>query len=152
MLKRTVIFCLLLCCSPAFAQVERIWLGHRSNDPSKLVVNWMTTEPGESVVRFGKTAKYGHEVRVANSSTMHHVEIPLADSDGVYHYSVSTGSQSSKVATFKAYPTDVLKVAVAADWQGLPDLSAIRKDDPHLLLATTFPTRIDCAVLEQRTV
>jgi hypothetical protein len=65
---------------------------------------------------------------------MHHVEIPLEESDGVYHYSVSTGNQSSKDATFKAYPTDVLRVAVAADWQGLPDLSAIMKDDVHLLL------------------
>ncbi|MGZ0175018.1 MAG: metallophosphoesterase, partial [Planctomycetales bacterium] len=42
--------------------------------------------------------------------------------------------QSSKDATFKAYPTDVLRVAVAADWQGLPDLSVIIKDDVHLLL------------------
>jgi hypothetical protein len=126
--------CLLLCRSSASAQVERIWLSHRTNDPSKLVVNWMSKETGDSVVRFGKTAKYGHEVRIADNSTIHHVEIPLAEADGVYHYSVSTGSQSSKDATFKAYPTDVLRVAVAADWQGLPDLSAIIKDDVHLLL------------------
>jgi hypothetical protein len=131
---RIIAICVLLSCSSAFAQVERVWLGHRSNDPSKLVVNWMTKEPGNSVVRFGRTAKYGHEVRVANNTTMHHVEIPLEESDGVYHYSVSTGNQSSKDATFKAYPTDVLRVAVAADWQGLPDLSAIMKDDVHLLL------------------
>lgn len=131
---KLIAICVLLLCSPALAQVERVWLGHRSNDPSKLVVNWMTTEPGDSVVRFGRTANYGHEVRVANESTIHHVEIPLAETDCVYHYSVSTGSQSSKDATFKAYPTDVLRVAVAADWQGLPDLSAIIKDDPHLLM------------------
>ena len=131
---RIIAICVLLSCSSAFAQVERVWLGHRSNDPSKLVVNWMTKEPGNSVVRFGRTAKYGHEVRVANNTTMHHVEIPLEESDGVYHYSVSTGNQSSKDATFKAYPTDVLRVAVADDWQGLPDLSAIMKDDVHLLL------------------
>ena len=126
--------CVFFCCSPAFAQVERVWLGHRSHDPGKLVVNWMTTEPGDSVVRFGRTAEYGHEVRVANDSTMHHVEIPLEESGGEYHYFVSTGDQYSKDATFKAYPADVLRVAVAADWQGLPDLSAIIKDDVHLLL------------------
>lgn len=134
MLTRLIAISVLLCCSPTFAQVERVWLGHRSNDPSRLVVNWMTKEAGESVVRFGRTAKYGQEVRVADDSTMHHVEIPIAEADGEYHYSVSTGEQSSKDATFKAYPTDVLRVAVAADWQGLPDLSAIKKDDPHLLL------------------
>ena len=125
---------LLLSSSSAFAQVERVWLSHRTNDPSKLVVNWMTKEPGESVVRYGKTSSYGHDVRMANNSTIHHVEIPIKELDGVYHYSVSTGSQSSKDATFKAYPTDVLRVAVAADWQGLPNLSAIIKDDVHLLL------------------
>lgn len=99
MLNRTVIFWLLLCCSPASAQVERIWLGHRSNDPSKLVVNWMTKEPGDSVVRFGRTAKYGHEVRVANDSMVHHAEIPLAETGGEYHYSVSTGKQVSRDAS-----------------------------------------------------
>ena len=78
--------------------------------------------------------KYGQEVRVANNTTIHHVEIPLEETGGVYHYSAHTGNQSSKDATFKGYPTDVLRVAVAADWQGLPDLSAIRKDDVHLLL------------------
>jgi hypothetical protein len=42
------IFCVLLSCSSSFAQVDRIWLGHRSNNPSKVVVNWMTKEPGDS--------------------------------------------------------------------------------------------------------
>lgn len=126
--------CVLLSCSSSFAQVERIWLGHCSHDPGKLVVNWMTKEPGDSVVRFGRTAAYGQEVRVANNTTLHHVEISLEESGGVYHYSVQTGNQSSKDAAFKAYPPDVLRVAVAADWQGLPDLSAIKKDDVHLLL------------------
>ena len=68
---RLMTISVLLFCSPAFAQVERVWLGHRSNDPSKLVVNWMTKDSGESVVRFGRTAKYGQEVRVAIDSTMH---------------------------------------------------------------------------------
>ncbi len=114
--------------------IDRIWLGHRSQDPGKLVVNWMTKEPGDSVVRFGRTAEYGQEVRIANNSTIHHVEIPIIESGGVYHYSVHTGNQSSADALFKAYPTDELRVAVAADWQRLPDLSAIKKDDVHLLL------------------
>ena len=88
MTTRTNAIFLLPYCSSVFAQVERVWLSHRSNDPSKLVVNWMTAEPGESIVRFGRTAKYGHEVRVAGNTTMHHVEIPLGELRGVYHYSV----------------------------------------------------------------
>ncbi len=114
--------------------IDQIWLGHRSHDPGKLVVNWISKEPGESIVRFGRTVNYKQEVRVANKTTLHHVEIPLAETGGVYHYSVHTGNQSSKGFTFKAYPKDVLRVAVVADWQGLPDLSAIKKDNVHLLL------------------
>lgn len=114
--------------------IERIWLTHRTNDPSKIVVNWMTDEPGDSVVRFGLTADYGETVRIDESTMLHHVEIPLKHRDAVYHYSVSTGTHRSANATFKAYPTDVLRVAVVADWQGKPDLSAIVKDDVHLLL------------------
>ena len=125
---------LVLFCSPAHAQVERVWLSHRSNDPSKLVINWMTTVSGESLVRFGRTSNYGQEVRVKDDTTIHHIEIPLEESDGVYHYSVSTGSESSKDATFKVYPTDVLRVAVVADWQGKPDLTAIINDNVHLLM------------------
>jgi hypothetical protein len=37
--------------APAAAQVERVWLTHRTADASKLVVNWTTRTPGDSVVR-----------------------------------------------------------------------------------------------------
>ena len=124
----------LLPCTSAFGQVERIWLTHQSNDPSKLVVNWMTKEPGSSMVQYGKTDQYAQEVIIDGNTSLHHVEIPLSERDTVYHYRVSTGNQTSSDATFKAYPHDLLRVAVAADWQGTPDLSAIMKDDVHLLL------------------
>lgn len=116
------------------AEIERIWLTHKTNDPSKIVVNWRTDEPGDSVVRYGLSKEYGETVRIDESTTLHHVEIPLKDRDTIYHYSVSTGDQHSADATFKAYPTNVLRVAVVADWQGKPDLSAIMKEDVHLLL------------------
>ena len=115
-------------------EITCIWLTHKSNDPSKIVVNWMTNEPGDSVVRFGLSAEYGETVRIKEDTKLHHVEIPLKHRDTHYHYSVSTGDQRSKDASFKAYPTDVLRVAVVADWQGKPDLSAIVKNDVHLLL------------------
>lgn len=130
----TVVLLFLLLGSSAFAQVERVWLTHRTHDPSKLVVSWTTTQPGDSVVHFGTTTDYGHQVRVEGDRTLHHVEIPLSESDTTYHYAVSSGEQRSEDAAFKAYPTDVLRVAIVADWQGRPDLSAIQKDDPHLLL------------------
>ncbi|MBR9802091.1 hypothetical protein GYB59_10520 [bacterium] len=118
----------------AVAEIERIWLTHKSNDPSKIIVNWMTDEPGDSVVQYGLTKRYDETVRIDENTTLHHVEIPLKHRDTTYHYSVSTGDQRSADAMFKAYPTDVLRVAVVADWQGKPDLSAIMKDNVHLLL------------------
>jgi len=120
--------------STAHAQVERVWLTHGKPDPSKIVVNWTTEEPGSSVVRYGLTEQYDQEVKVEGSTTLHHVEIPISERDTIYHYSVSTGDQTSADATVKAYPTDVLRVAVVADWQGRPDLPGLIKDNVHLLL------------------
>jgi hypothetical protein len=116
------------------ADIERIWLTHKTTDPSKIVVNWMSEAAGDSVVQFGVTADYGEMVRIDENATLHHVEIPLKHRNAVYHYTVSTGNQRSADAKFKAYPTDVLRVAVVADWQSKPDLSAILKDDIHLML------------------
>lgn len=124
----------LLSAGPLFAQVEQVWLSYRGHDPSKLCVNWTTKEPGDSLVRFGLTKDYGHEVRRDGNATLHHVEIPVAERDAVYHYSVVTGRQSSPDATFKTWPSDELRVAVVANWHARPDLSAILKDKVHLLL------------------
>lgn len=118
----------------AAAEIKRIWLTHKTSNPSKIVVNWMTDEPGDSVVHFGLTKDHGEKMRIDENTNMHHVEIPLKRRDTTYHYSVSSGDQRSMNATFKAYPSDTLRVALVADWQGKPDLSAIVKDDVHLLL------------------
>ena len=131
---RILVLLPLLCTSPALGQVERMWLTHRSNDPSKIVVNWTTGQPGDSVVRYGLSEQYDQEVRIDGDRSLHHLEISVAERDALYHYSVRTGDQTSKNATLKSYPTDVLRVAVAADWQRKPELSAIKADDPHLLL------------------
>ncbi len=55
---------------PASAEVARIWLTHRTSDPSKIVVNWTSAVPGPSMVRYGTTEPYDHEVRVA--TVFHH--------------------------------------------------------------------------------
>jgi len=120
--------------SAARAQVERVWLTHRTNDPSRLVVNWTTKEPGDSMVRYGRTSEYAQMVRIDEATELHHVEIPIPVKDAVCHYSASTGPHRSPDATFKAYPTDELRIAVVANWHGKPDLGAILKDDVHLLL------------------
>ena len=72
--------------------------------------------------------------KVDGSRTLHHVEIAVPKRGTTYHYSVGTGEQASADATLKAYPTDVLRVGVVADWQGKPDLPGLLRDDVHLLL------------------
>lgn len=119
---------------PASAEITRIWLTHRTSNASKIVVNWETEEPGHSVVRYGLDQDCASMAAIDENVTLHHVEIPIPERDATYHYRVLTGSQSSSRATFKAYPTDVLRVAVVADWQAKPDLDAVLKDDVHLLL------------------
>ena len=123
----------LLLATLASAQVERIWLTHRTNDPSKIVVNWTTKTPADSKVRFGPTKDYGQEAHVPGSMTLHHVEIPLA-TKGEFHYSVKTGDQTSPDAVVNCYPPDVLRVAVVANWQGKPNLQALLKDKINLLV------------------
>ncbi|MBI3461539.1 MAG: hypothetical protein HY000_00545 [Planctomycetes bacterium] len=121
-------------CSPAVGQIERVWLTHRTNDTSRIIINWTSKQPGDSVIRFGATPDYGQMVRVDERTLLHHVGIPLTGSDAVFHYRVSSGDQVSPDWTFKRYPSDQLRVAVVANWQGRSDLTAIQQDNPHLLL------------------
>ncbi|MGL5080284.1 MAG: hypothetical protein ACRC8A_02240 [Microcoleaceae cyanobacterium] len=114
--------------------ITRIWLTHRSNDPSQLVINWETSEPGNSIVHYGLTPAYGKTMQLEQSVTLHHVEIPLSKKDVVYHYQVQTGSRQSSDATFKAYPTDTLRVAVAANWTQRSSLEALKRENVHLML------------------
>ena len=41
---------LLLGLSAHAEDIQRIWLTHRTNDPSKIVVNWQTSEAGNSLI------------------------------------------------------------------------------------------------------
>jgi hypothetical protein len=120
--------------SPASAQVERIWLTHRSNGPEKIVVNWETTAPGPSRIEFGPTEACEQSAGVEDDVTLHHVEIPLAADVPVYHYRVVTGEQKSPVYSFRNYTGDELRIAVVADWHAHPKLDALLADQPHLLL------------------
>jgi len=118
----------------ASAQVERIWLSHKSAEPRGVVVSWETSQPGNSIVHYGATPSAENTRAIEENVMLHHVEIPWEAKAAAYYYGVQTGASHSSVAVFKAYPKDELRVAVIADLQGKPDLSAIAKDDVHLLL------------------
>jgi len=115
-------------------EIKQIWLTHKSHQPNQIVVNWLSAQPGDSVVQYGSSSEKMKTVRIDEETTLHHVEIPIPHRDTIYHYSVKTGNQQSAGATFKAYPTDKLRVAIVADWQSQPDLSHLIKEDVHLLL------------------
>jgi hypothetical protein len=116
--------------------IERIWLTHATSDPSKIVINWETDAPSDSVVEFGTSEALGQRVASEARVTLHHVEIPLEQRDVIYHYRVRSGEDVSTVSTFKGYPTKDLRIAIVGDWGYAPgkDVNAIVQDDVHLLL------------------
>ena len=133
---RVVVFLALAGLTRA-AEIERVWLTHQTNDPSKLVVNWETAQPGDSVVEFGETPALAQSVKQAEAVTLHHVEIPLARRDVALHYRVRSGAQTSAVHALQGYPTKELRVAVFAD-TGYAKASwgeAVAKEKPHLLIS-----------------
>lgn len=127
---------LLVLISVSHAQVERVWLTHQTTDPSHLVVNWETTEPTPSVVRYGQSPTYDRTASKEGLATRHHVEISIPEKDVLWHYSVGAGEHATADATFKGYPTKELRVGIIGDWGYAPgrDLSALKKDDVHLLI------------------
>lgn len=118
----------------AAESLQTIWLTRRSNDPDKIVVNWLSEEPGPSVVRYGLTSDCPERAEVAEKETLHHVEIDVPERERVYYYKVQTGEETSSVASFRSFPTDVLKVAVVGDLHGRVVFPALERDKPHLLV------------------
>ena len=117
------------------ASIDRLWLTHQSNAPSGIVINWETAQPSNSIVEFGNDTTLGQRVASDEKVTLHHVEIPLAKTDVVYHYRVRSGDDFSEIISFKGYPTKQLRIAIVGDWGYAPgkNLSALVKDDVHLL-------------------
>jgi hypothetical protein len=114
--------------------ITRIWLTHPTSDGAQLMVNWETTTPGPSRVEFGSNEALEKTQEEDASVMLHHVSIPFPKS-GTLHYRISSGTTKSDVHQVHSYSEDVLRVALAADWQGNPDLSALLADKPHLLIA-----------------
>jgi len=127
---------LLLTTTAFAAPIERIWLTHASNDPSKIVINWETAEPSHSAVEFGASEVFDHYKSDSWPVTLHHIEIPIEQRDVLYHYRVSSGDDVSPIYTFKGYPSKDLRIAIVGDWGYATgkDTSAIIRDDAHLLL------------------
>lgn len=134
MMRRLLAF--LLAVHATAAPIERIWLTHATNDPSKIVINCETDTPANSVVEYGTSAALSKHAANEEKVTLHHVEIPLEQQDVVYHYRVRSGDDASEPAAFKGYPSKELRIAIVADWgfRRNADLTSIIKDDVHILM------------------
>jgi hypothetical protein len=114
--------------------ITRLWLSHRSPDPQKVVINWESPEPGNSVVQFHSGTGQPKSVTKDEMVTLHHVEIDVPADWTEVRYRVQSGEQQSAEAKFANYPQEgPLRVAVVADWQGRPKLDALLADKPHIL-------------------
>ncbi|NNJ25641.1 metallophosphoesterase [Alienimonas chondri] len=143
------LLCLVLLCGPPAgdppapqetpatpAVISAIRLGIGPAGPGRLVVRWETDRPTASAVRFGAEGTLGEPapsevVRVEGARRSHVVEIPAGRAG---EYRVGDGDDWSQPAPLPSVSTDELRIACVANWQGRPDLAALRKDDPHLLL------------------
>ena len=141
-LKLLPLVAILIVHVAAAESIEHVWLTHKTNDPSHIVVNWETATPGDSIVHFGNSDTLNEKASAAESVTLHHVEIPFGDGDTPLHYAVETAGQRSQAAAVKRYSGTQFRAAVVADWQGKPDLSALLRDDPHVLF--TAGDNINC--------
>lgn len=122
----------------ASSQITTIWLTHKTNKPSHIVVNWESKVAGNSEVYFGTSTNYECSIKKNENVSIHHVEIPLDKKDVIYHYMVKTNNEKSSDNTFKAYPSksNELRIAVVGNWGYSEniDFTALIKDNPHLLM------------------
>ena len=112
-----------------------LWLTHQRNYPTALMVNWATDRPEESVVCFGKTEECKLRVALKGVATLHHVEIPLPEK-GPFFYRLEREGKLSDVVRFQGLADEELRIAMVADWGfATADVSAILKDNPHMLVS-----------------
>lgn len=118
---------------PAAAQVHCAWLTHQRSDNSHIVVNWEMQAPSRSVLEYGPTPALGQRVEVDGPAVLHHVEVPFPES-GSFHYRISSGDHPPFSGRVKSYGGDVLRVALAANWQARPALESLLAEDAHLIV------------------
>lgn len=102
----------------AAAEIGPVWLTHRTNDPAKLCVNWLTSEATNSVVRLGFTRETTDSVKADELVAVHHVEIPFGEGNDTLYYVIESGPDRTQIGSVRRYGGDEFRAAVVADWQG----------------------------------
>ncbi len=114
---------------------KAIWLTYQRNFPTAFTVNWATDKPESSVVCFGKTEACGLRAVLKGVRTLHHVEIPLPEK-GTLFYRLEREGHLTKGVHFQGIADEELRIAMVADWGfASADVSAILKDNPHMLVS-----------------
>jgi len=133
-----ILFICITAQSHSNGQIKRIWLTHRTNEPSHIVLSWYSYEAGNSEVCYRVGNEKECRIIINEQKKLHHVEIPLTEKDVVYNYKVITGKEESKTYSFKGYPSSgkILRIAIVGNWGFAenPDLTQLLKDNPHLLM------------------
>ncbi len=118
-------------------EITRIWLSFKTNTPTHLVISWQSPDPGNSEVVLKIGMKEIFSAVQNDEVTIHHIEVPLPETDVEYKYRVTTNGKSSEWYTFQGMPTKTpLKVAVFADWgfAGDADISNVLKEKPSIII------------------
>lgn len=113
-----------------------VWLTFARNEPTHVTVNWVTERPEVSAVRFGPDAACGGGRAASGGAagTLHHVEVPLPETGGVW-YRIETGGGLTAPTRVRGWDAEELRVAMVADWGFAgADVSAMVRDDIHLLV------------------
>ena len=117
-------------------EITRIWLTFKTNTPSHLVINWQYPESGNSEVVLKVEGKVVFSVVHNDDVTIHHIEVPLLQTDVEYKYMVKTNGHKSDWQTFRGMPTKKpLKIAVIADWGFATDadISGVLNEKPAFI-------------------
>lgn len=115
-------------------QIRAVWMTHQTHQPGKIVISWLSGNPGDSFVDYGTSPSCKNRAGTKENVLLHHVEISIPEKDVVYYYSVQTGNHKSPVKSFKGYPSDTLRIAITADFLHQHNISPVLNDDIHLFV------------------
>ncbi len=117
--------------------ITRLWLTFSNESPLQLTVNWESPEPGNSEVILYIGDKKVFQKIIDENVTIHHVEVPINQTDVEYRYQVVTANYVSAWNTFKGLPSEgSLKIVVMADWGFAPDadITKILEENPSVIM------------------
>ena len=118
-------------------EISRIWLTFKTNQPTHLVINWESPEPGNSEVKLTIGGKEVYTTKKDEKVILHHVEVPISQNNTEYNYKVITNSYSSEWYSFQGMPSKgPLIIAVIADWGYAvdADISVVLKENPSFII------------------